>query len=57
LLFHVQPAFATAASLLFVFANTLAASIAFLRRRAVDVRRGLVITAAGIPSSIVDAGL
>lgn len=51
----MQPAFATAASLLFVFANTLAASIAFLRRRAVDVRRGLVITAAGIPSSILGA--
>lgn len=55
LVFGVSPEFATAASLLFVFANTMAASIAFLRRGVVDVRRGLIITAAGIPTSVLGA--
>lgn len=55
LLFSISPPFATAASLLFVFANTLAASIAFIRRGLVDMRRGFIITAAGIPSSVLGA--
>lgn len=55
LAFGIAPPFATAASLLFVFANTLAASIAFIRRGAVDIPRGLAISIAGIPSSIAGA--
>ena len=55
LFFGVSPAFATADSLLFVFANTLAASIAFIRRRLVDVRSGLIISIAAIPSSFAGA--
>jgi uncharacterized membrane protein YfcA len=55
LAFSISPPFATAASLLFVFANTLAASIAFIRRGAADIPRSLAITAAGIPSSILGA--
>lgn len=55
LLFGVAPTFATADSLLFVFANTLAASIAFLQRRIVDLPRGLVVSVSAIPSSIAGA--
>jgi uncharacterized membrane protein YfcA len=55
LVFGVSPEFATAASLLFVFANTMAASLTFLRRGVVDVRRGLIITAAAIPTSLLGA--
>ncbi len=46
---------AAADSLFFVFANTLAASVTFMRRRAVDISRGLTIAGAGIPSSILGA--
>ncbi len=55
LFFGVEPALAAADSLFFVFANTLAASLTFMRRRAVDFPRGLTIAAAGIPSSILGA--
>lgn len=55
LFFSVEPAFAAADSLFFVFANTLAASLMFMRRRAVDLPRGLTIAAAGIPGSILGA--
>lgn len=46
---------AAADSLFFVFANTLGASLTFMRRRTVDLRRGITIAAAGIPSSILGA--
>jgi uncharacterized membrane protein YfcA len=55
LFFGVDPALAAAASLLFVFANTTAASMTFLRRGAVDLGRGMTIAAAGIPGSILGA--
>jgi uncharacterized membrane protein YfcA len=55
LLFSVAPAPAAAASLLYVFANTLAASITYVRNRVADVPRGLVISASAIPSSILGA--
>lgn len=55
LFFEVPPALAAGGALLFVFANTLAASITYLRRRIVDLPRGIVISAAGIPSSILGA--
>ena len=55
LFFSVEPALAAADSLLFVFANTLAASLTFIGRRAIDLPRGLTIAAAGIPSSILGA--
>lgn len=55
LLFGVPPTYATASGLVFVFANTLAASIAFLQRRVVDVPRGLIVSVAAIPSSIAGA--
>jgi uncharacterized membrane protein YfcA len=55
LFFSVDPASASADSLLFVFANTLAASMTFLQRRAVDLKRGITIAAAGIPGSILGA--
>ncbi|MGH7716214.1 MAG: sulfite exporter TauE/SafE family protein, partial [Vulcanimicrobiaceae bacterium] len=55
LFFSIDPAFAAADSLLFVFANTLAASVTFLRRRTVDLKRGAVIAAAGVPGSIFGA--
>lgn len=46
---------AAADSLFFVFANTLAASLTFMRRRVVDLPRALTIAGAGIPSSILGA--
>lgn len=55
LFFSVEPAMAAADSLFFVFANTLAASLTFMRRRAVDFARGLTIAGAGIPASILGA--
>jgi uncharacterized membrane protein YfcA len=55
LFFNIEPAFAAADSLFFVFANTLAASVTFIRRRTVDLPRGLTIAAAGIPGSILGA--
>ncbi|MGH7328801.1 MAG: TSUP family transporter, partial [Polyangiaceae bacterium] len=55
LFFEVPPALAAGGALLFVFANTLAASITYLRRRIVDLPRGITISAAGIPSSILGA--
>lgn len=55
LFFSFEPALAAADSLFFVFANTLAASMTFLQRRAVDLSRGLTIAGAGIPGSILGA--
>jgi uncharacterized protein len=55
LFFSVEPALAAADSLFFVFANTLAASLTFMGRRAVDLPRGLTIAGAGIPASILGA--
>jgi len=55
LLFNVPPALAAGNALLFVFANTLAASITFWRDRAIDVRRAVTIAAAAIPTSILGA--
>ena len=55
LFFGAEPALAAADSLFFVFANTLAASLTFIGRRAVDFSRGLTIAGAGIPSSILGA--
>jgi uncharacterized protein len=55
LFFEIVPAVAAGNALLFVLANTTAASFAFMRRRAVDVERGLIIAAAGIPTSVVGA--
>lgn len=57
LAFSISPTLATAASLLFVFANTLAASIAFIRRGLVDMRRAIIISVAAIPSSVGGAAL
>ena len=55
LVFGIAPALATADSLSFTFANTLAASIAFLQQRTVDVPRGMIVTIAANPSSIAGA--
>ncbi|MBV8151020.1 MAG: sulfite exporter TauE/SafE family protein [Candidatus Eremiobacteraeota bacterium] len=55
LLFNVAPAVAAGNSLLFVLANTIGASITYLRRGVVDVRRGVTIAIAGIPTSVLGA--
>lgn len=55
LFFEIPPAVAAGGALLFVFANTLAASITYVRNRVVDLPRGLTISAAGIPASIAGA--
>lgn len=55
LFFSIAPAVAAGGALLFVFANTLAASVTYVRNRAVDLPRGLTISAAGIPASILGA--
>lgn len=55
ILLGVTPASASGDSLVFVLANTTAASITFLRRGAVDVSRGWMIAAGGLPGSILGA--
>ena len=55
ILLGVSPAGASGDSLLFVLANTTAASVTFLRRGAVDVGRGWMIAAGGIPASVLGA--
>ncbi len=50
--FGVPPAQAAGTSLLLVFANTAAASIAYLRHRVVDMRLAVPLTVAAVPGSI-----
>jgi len=54
-MFSITPAGASGDSLVFVLANTTAASFTFLRQGAVDVPRGLIIAAGGLPGSILGA--
>lgn len=55
LVYGMDPAVAAGTSLVLVFANSLSGSIAYLRRKRVDVRAGLLIAAGAFPTSIAGA--
>ncbi|HTV73388.1 MAG TPA: sulfite exporter TauE/SafE family protein [Candidatus Acidoferrales bacterium] len=55
IVFAVSPAGTAGAALVMVFANSLSATVAYVRQRRVDVRAGLFIAATGIPGSIAGA--
>lgn len=55
LIYGMDPAVAAGTSLVLVFANSLSGSIAYLRRKRVDVRAGLLIAAGAFPTSIAGA--
>lgn len=52
---HSPPAVLAAVSLVVVFVNATAGSVAYARMRRIDVRSGLAFALAGIPGSIVGA--
>lgn len=57
LVFGFSPTLASGTSLIFVLANTLTASVGFLRHRRVDVRLATYLGAAALPASIGGAFL